>query len=89
MCFHVPAGPSCARCGQGGRTHRAVNGFSLVELLIATLILTSGLLAAAQVIYSAVCSVSLARAKGSIAIVAQDKLEFLADLYARIPERQN
>jgi Tfp pilus assembly protein PilV len=85
MSFHVPAGPSCAKCGQGSRTDQVVNGFSLAELLIATLILTFGLLAAAQFIYSAVCSASLARSKGSIAVVAQDKLEFLADLYARNP----
>ena len=79
------AGPVGASCGQSDGTGPVANGFSLVEMLIATLILASGLLASAQIIYSAMCSASLARSKGCIAIVAQDKLEFLADLYARDP----
>jgi type II secretory pathway pseudopilin PulG len=62
-----------------------MQGFSLVELLVTTFILTFGLLAAAQIVYAAINSASLARAKGNITIVAQDKLEFLADLYARNP----
>jgi hypothetical protein len=63
----------------------AAAGFSLVELMIATFILTVGLLEAAQIIYAAMCSASLARSKGAIAVVANDKLEFLADLYAANP----
>jgi prepilin-type N-terminal cleavage/methylation domain-containing protein len=56
-------------------------GFTLVEMMIAMVVMTFGLLAAGQMMYSALASASLARSKGSAAIVAQDKLEFLADLY--------
>jgi prepilin-type N-terminal cleavage/methylation domain-containing protein len=65
-----------------------MQGFSLVELLVATFILTFGLLAAAQIVYAAINSVSLARAKGNITIVAQEKLAFLADLYSRNPRAE-
>ncbi len=53
--------------------------------MIATFILTLGLLEAAQMIYAAMCSASLARTKGAIAVVANDKLECLADLFAGNP----
>ncbi len=56
-------------------------GFTLVEMLIAMTIMTFGLLAAGRLMYVAMGSASLARSKGSAAIVAQDKLEFLADRY--------
>ena len=67
---------------RGHEAARVVAGFSLVELMIATFILTLGLLEAAQMIYVAMCSASLARSKGAVAVVANDKLEFLADLYS-------
>ena len=63
----------------------AQQGFTLLEALIAILILTFGLLAAGQLIYLAAGAASLARSKGSAAIAAQDKLEFLADLNRRNP----
>lgn len=61
-------------------------GFTIIEVLFALLILTFGLLAAGQMIFVAMSSVSLARSKTNAAILAQDKLEFLADLYRRDPE---
>lgn len=60
-------------------------GLSVIETLIAILILSFGLLAAAQMIYAAMGSASLARTKASAAIVAQDKLDFLSDLYRQNP----
>jgi len=56
-------------------------GFTLIETLIAMFILTFGLLATGQLIFAAMTSNSLARAKGSAAIVAQDRMEMLSDLY--------
>ena len=58
-------------------------GFSLIEMTIALLVLTFGLLTAAQLMSTALNSSSLARSKGTAAIAAQDKLEYLADLYRR------
>lgn len=60
-------------------------GFSLIEMMVAMLILAFGLLAAGQMIYVAMSSAALARSKGNVTVVAQDKLEFLSDLYARDP----
>jgi Tfp pilus assembly protein PilV len=60
-------------------------GFSLVETLIALIVLTFGLLAAGQLIFIAASSASLARSKGSAAVVAQDKIHALGDLYSRNP----
>jgi hypothetical protein len=60
-------------------------GFTLAETLIAMLVLTFGLLGAGQLIYAAMSSTSLARSKGSAALVAQAKLEFLGDLYRQNP----
>jgi hypothetical protein len=54
-------------------------------MLIAMLILTFGLLAAGQLIYAALGSASLARSKSSATVVAQSKLDFLADLYRQNP----
>jgi len=71
--------------GSGQRSAAAARGFTLIETLIAMCILTFGLLAAGQMIYVAVASASLARSKGSAAIVAQGKLASLADLYSRDP----
>lgn len=59
------------------------DGFSLIEVLFALCILACGLLAAGQMIFAAVASSSLARAKTTAAIVADDKAEDLADLYRR------
>ena len=58
-------------------------GFSLVEALIALMILAIGLLAAGQMIYAALSSASLSRSKGTSAMAAQSKLQFLADQYCR------
>ncbi len=60
-------------------------GFSLVETMIAMVILTFGLLAAGQLMYVAMASNSLSRSKGTAMTVGQDKLEFLSDLYRRDP----
>ncbi len=61
-------------------------GFTLIEALFALLILGFGVLSAGQLIYLALSSASLARSKGSAALVAQNKLEWLAELYRRNPE---
>ncbi len=58
-------------------------GFTLIEMLIALVIMTAGLLSAGQLMYVAMASASLARSKGTAATVASDKLEFLADVYRR------
>ena len=53
--------------------------------MIALVILTFGLLATTPLIYTAVRSDSLARSQSTAAIVAQNRLEVLADLYLRNP----
>jgi Tfp pilus assembly protein PilV len=58
-------------------------GFSFIELMMAFAVLTFGLLAAGQLFYVAASSDSLANAKGSAAIAAQNRLEYLSDLYNR------
>jgi prepilin-type N-terminal cleavage/methylation domain-containing protein len=63
----------------------AKNGFSLLEIMIALAILSFGLLAAGPLLYRALSSDSLTRSKGTAAISAQNKLEYLADLYLRNP----
>jgi type II secretory pathway pseudopilin PulG len=60
---------------------QAIEGFTLVEVLISMIILTFGLLALGQMNFIAMGSSSLARSKSSAAVVGQDKLEFLADLF--------
>jgi prepilin-type N-terminal cleavage/methylation domain-containing protein len=72
--------------GEGSSPASRAAGFSLIEMMVAMFILTFGLLAAGQMIFVAMGSASLARAKGNLTVVAQDKLEFLADLYARNPD---
>jgi len=62
-----------------------IQGFGLVELMIAQVILAFGLLAAAPLLYVTASSGSLARSKSTAAITAQDKIESLADLYYRNP----
>ncbi len=60
-------------------------GFSLIELMSALFILTIGLLGISQLLCVAASSGSLARAKSTAAIAAQNQLESLADLYSRNP----
>jgi prepilin-type N-terminal cleavage/methylation domain-containing protein len=62
-----------------------VQGFSLIEMMCALVILTFGLLSVGQILYVSAGSGSLARSKSTAAIAAQNKLESLADLYARNP----
>ncbi len=62
------------------------SGFTIIEALIALLILAFGLLSAGQLIFVALTSASLARSRCSAALIAQNKLESLADLYRRDPE---
>jgi len=56
-------------------------GFGLIEVLIATAILTLGLLTVAQLLIASVGAISLARAKDTAATMAQNKLDTLTDLY--------
>jgi Tfp pilus assembly protein PilV len=60
-------------------------GFSFIELMMALIVLTFGLLAAGQLFYVAASSGSLANAKGSATIAAQNQIEHLSDLYRRDP----
>ena len=64
---------------------KQADGFTLVELMIAVLILTVGLLAAAQILTITIGLDSLARSKSTAALAAQNELERLADLYRRNP----
>jgi len=66
-----------------------MQGFSLIEMLIATLILTYGLLAAGQLISATMASSSLSRSKETASIVAQAKTESLANLYRRNSNSQD
>ena len=61
-------------------------GFTLIEMMIALLILSIGLLATGQLIFAALSSSSLARSKGNAALAAHYKLEFLGDLCRRNPD---
>jgi hypothetical protein len=49
-------------------------------------ILTFGLLAAGQLMFVAASGTTLARSKGAAAVVAQNKLDFLADAYRQNPD---
>jgi Tfp pilus assembly protein PilV len=62
-----------------------VEGFTLVETLLAMIVLTFGLLAVGQLIAASVKGTTLARSKGSASMVAQDKIDFLADAYRQNP----
>ncbi len=62
-----------------------MQGFSLIEMMIALLVLTFGLLSAGQMLFVAASSGSLARSKSAAAIAAQSKLESLAALYQQDP----
>jgi hypothetical protein len=61
-------------------------GFSLIESLIAVFMLTFGLLATGQILYTAAGLGHLARSKSTAVIAAQNTLEFLSDLYERNPD---
>jgi len=63
----------------------AIEGFTLVEMLIALTVLTFGLLAVGQLLCASFSCASLARSKSTAAIAAQDQLESLADLYRQRP----
>jgi prepilin-type N-terminal cleavage/methylation domain-containing protein len=71
--------------------HRRANliissqGFSLIESMIALFILTFGLLATGQILFTAAGLGQLARSKNTAGIAAQSTLEFLSDLYQRNP----
>lgn len=60
-------------------------GFSLIEMMLALIILMFGLLATGQLLYVAAGSGSLARSKGTAALAAQSLLESLSALYGRDP----
>ena len=62
-----------------------MRGFSLLEVMIALLVLTAGLLSAGQALFVAASSGSLARSKGAAAIAAQDMLESLSASYQQDP----
>jgi prepilin-type N-terminal cleavage/methylation domain-containing protein len=62
-----------------------MRGFSLLEIMIALVVLTLGLLSAGKLLFVTASSASLARSKGAAAIAAQDALESLAALYEQNP----
>jgi prepilin-type N-terminal cleavage/methylation domain-containing protein len=61
-------------------------GFTLIEMLIAIVILTFGLLTTGQLMYSTLSAASLSRSTQSAALIAQSKLESLSFTFA---ERAN
>lgn len=64
---------------------KSMRGFSLIETMIALVVLAFGLLIAGQMLFVAASSSSMARSKGAAALVAQDRLESLASLYRQDP----
>ncbi len=62
-----------------------IDGFSLIETMIALAILAFGLLATSSLMFTAVRSSSLARSQSTAGIAAQNKLEMLAEAYRRNP----
>ena len=62
-----------------------MRGFSLIEMMLALIILTFGLLTVGQLLYVVASSSSLARSQGTAAIAAQGVLESLASLYSQNP----
>lgn len=64
---------------------KKAHGFSLIEMMMALLLLTAVLLTAGQLIYATASSGSLARAKMTAAMAARDKIERLSSLYAHNP----
>jgi len=69
--------------GQISLQQNRERGFSLVEVMIALIVATFGLMAAGQLLFIAMSSASLARSKGTAALAAGNVLETLSDLYAR------
>jgi len=65
-----------------------MNGFGLIELMVAIFILAFGLLATGQLVYSSLGLNSLARAKSTAEWTAKSTMESLADLYRRNPEAE-
>ncbi len=66
-------------------TTDSCEGLTLIETLIATLIISFGLLCAGQMMFVAAASASLSRSKSSAAFTAQNKLEALAERYRQNP----
>jgi Tfp pilus assembly protein PilV len=67
-------------------THEAQSeGFSLVEALMAILILSVGFMFMGQVMVGSIGSTILARSKGTAGLAATDKLEALAQKYRANP----
>ncbi len=64
---------------------RRESGFTLIETLVAVVILTFGLLAVGQLLFGTIAGTTLARSKSAAATVARDKLDALAALYATTP----
>jgi len=74
-------------CTRIFRSRRASNGgFTLIEVLLAIIILTFGLLSTGRLIYSVLSSASLARSKQSAALIAQSKMDSLISMYERNAE---
>ncbi len=70
------------------RDDRSVGGFTLVEVLMALMIVAIGLLALGQEVTIGMSSASLARSKAAGALTAQSKLDQLENLYTRDPENE-
>jgi prepilin-type N-terminal cleavage/methylation domain-containing protein len=62
-----------------------MQGFSLIEMLLALLILTYGLLGVGQLIFASLGSSALARSKETASFAAKNKLESLAYLHRLDP----
>jgi prepilin-type N-terminal cleavage/methylation domain-containing protein len=62
-----------------------MQGFSLIEMMMAISIIAFGLFAASQLLYVAAGSNALARAKSAAAVAANNNLESLGALYRQNP----
>jgi prepilin-type N-terminal cleavage/methylation domain-containing protein len=71
---------------QEWQTRAGQTGFTLIEMLVALIILSFGLLAGGQLTCLALKSRTLARSKALAAIAAQSKIEFLSDRYQADPD---
>jgi prepilin-type N-terminal cleavage/methylation domain-containing protein len=60
-------------------------GFSLIEVMMALMILTFGLLSIGQLLFVAASSGSLSRSKETAVITAQSKMEYLSGVYSLNP----
>jgi prepilin-type N-terminal cleavage/methylation domain-containing protein len=63
-------------------------GFSLIEMMMALILLTIGLLSSGQLFCYAVGIESLSRSKGMAAAAVQDMLETLSNRYQHSPEAE-